>query len=414
MKTLKELQEQACSVYDRRKFCTYDVEFIEEKTIPIIHQTARFWYIKKGKAIININGTKYEAEENCFFCILPWSTTLVEEVIEKLTIVKIIFNSDLIYSSLRNGYNEEGDALKLYEPIHDYPLIRLMDTEIEKFKNILKEIKEQVGIESLVTSDRYLDYQSLLVINKLMELLILYNKHIFESCKNDEKPIDDKRIGILQFIYSHIATHPTISQIADVFDITDQEVEDELKNLTGMSISALSNEMRISKATDLLIYTELALTDIAFLVGYTDASHLVRNFQARTGYSPKKYRTIYSVGDKNLDIDLKKKGFIIVSYIGNHFSEDINALFVSKKFCMSVFEMNKLLLYVVEKNFENFLNYLRVNQATKLLFETKETIIDIALEVGYNNVKTFNRNFVKLRGITPGEFRKKYILQEKL
>ena len=28
MQSLKELQEQACSAYDRRKFCTYDVEFM--------------------------------------------------------------------------------------------------------------------------------------------------------------------------------------------------------------------------------------------------------------------------------------------------------------------------------------------------------------------------------------------------
>ena len=81
---------------------------------------------------------------------------------------------------------------------------------------------------------------------------------------------------------------------------------------------------------------------------------------------------------------------------------------------MTVFEMNKLLLYVVEKNFDNFLNYLRINQAIKLLFETRESLVDIAVDVGYNNVKTFSRNFIKVRGITPGEFRKKYILQEAL
>lgn len=81
---------------------------------------------------------------------------------------------------------------------------------------------------------------------------------------------------------------------------------------------------------------------------------------------------------------------------------------------MTVFEMNKLLLYVVEKNFDNFLNYLRINQAIKLLFETRESLVDIAIDVGYNNVKTFSRNFIKARGITPGEFRKKYILQEAL
>lgn len=414
MQSLKELQEQACSAYDRRKFCTYDVEFIKEKTIPIIHQTARFWYVKKGKAVININGSRYEAKEGCFLCILPWCTTLVEEVTEPISMIKIIFNSDLIYTSLRNGYNEEGDSLKIYKPIREYPMIHLTEKEKEKYKNIFREIKEQVGVESIISNNKYVDYRSLLIVNKLMELLILYNKHIFEAGQRNEKPLQDKKAEMLQYIYSHIASHPTIEELSDIFDMKEEEIEKELNERTGMSLSALSNEMRMSKTNDFLIYTDLALTDIAFLVGYTDASHLVRTFKSRTGYSPKEYRKVYSTGTKNLDIDLKKKGFLIVSYIGNHFTEDLKALCVSKKYSMTVFEMNKLLLYVVEKNFDNFLNYLRINQAIKLLFETRESLVDIAIDVGYNNVKTFSRNFIKARGITPGEFRKKYILQEAL
>ena len=74
--------------------------------------------------------------------------------------------------------------------------------------------------------------------------------------------------------------------------------------------------------------------------------------------------------------------------------------------------MNKIMLYIVERNFEEFLNYLRINQACKLLVETKDAMVDIAVNVGYNNVKTFNRNFAKQRDMTPGEFRKTYILQD--
>ena len=36
----------------------------------------------------------------------------------------------------------------------------------------------------------------------------------------------------------------------------------------------------------------------------------------------------------------------------------------------------------------------------------------IAMEVGYANVKTFNRNFLRFKVMTPGDFRKKVVLQE--
>lgn len=74
--------------------------------------------------------------------------------------------------------------------------------------------------------------------------------------------------------------------------------------------------------------------------------------------------------------------------------------------------MNKTLLYILEKNFEEFLHYLRINQACELLLETDAALVDIGVSVGYNTVKTFTRNFVRMKGVTPGEFRKIYHLQE--
>ena len=68
-------------------------------------------------------------------------------------------------------------------------------------------------------------------------------------------------------------------------------------------------------------------------------------------------------------------------------------------------------LYLTEKNFDNLLNYLRINKACELLLSSDAAVIDIAYEVGYNNPKTFTRNFEKLKNTTPGEFRKTTNLQ---
>jgi len=79
---------------------------------------------------------------------------------------------------------------------------------------------------------------------------------------------------------------------------------------------------------------------------------------------------------------------------------------------VSVTEMNRLLLYYAEKNFETLLNYIRVNKACELLTGTDYLVIDVALEVGYSNVKTFNMNFFKYTGMTPTEFRDRITLQK--
>ncbi len=86
---------------------------------------------------------------------------------------------------------------------------------------------------------------------------------------------------------------------------------------------------------------------------------------------------------------------------------------ICKDFSISLIELNRLFIYYVEKNFKNFLNFVRINKSTKLLLETNMQITDIAFEVGYNTVKTFNRNFLKFQKILPTEFRKNLQLQNK-
>ncbi len=56
-------------------------------------------------------------------------------------------------------------------------------------------------------------------------------------------------------------------------------------------------------------------------------------------------------------------------------------------------------------SFSEYCNSLRLAKAEKMLLETSEKIIDIALECGFNNVAYFNRLFLKSFGISPTEYR---------
>ena len=55
---------------------------------------------------------------------------------------------------------------------------------------------------------------------------------------------------------------------------------------------------------------------------------------------------------------------------------------------------------------------IRLSGAAELLLTTDQTVTYIAMEVGYANVKTFNRNFLRFKVMTPCDFRKKVALQE--
>jgi AraC-like DNA-binding protein len=60
------------------------------------------------------------------------------------------------------------------------------------------------------------------------------------------------------------------------------------------------------------------------------------------------------------------------------------------------------------QSFTSFVNEVRLNHATKLLIETQESVLEISLECGFNNLSHFNRQFKKLYQIGPLAYRKKY------
>ncbi|HNC00953.1 MAG TPA: AraC family transcriptional regulator, partial [Leptospiraceae bacterium] len=54
-----------------------------------------------------------------------------------------------------------------------------------------------------------------------------------------------------------------------------------------------------------------------------------------------------------------------------------------------------------------YINQLRVDRAKSLLIETNKTVIEIAFEVGFESLRTFNRVFFSEMQMNPGQFRQK-------
>lgn len=64
----------------------------------------------------------------------------------------------------------------------------------------------------------------------------------------------------------------------------------------------------------------------------------------------------------------------------------------------------------LQKNFYEFINAYRVEEAKKLLLDSKNknfTILSVGFEAGFNSKTTFNTVFKKFTGLTPTQFREK-------
>ena len=97
----------------------------------------------------------------------------------------------------------------------------------------------------------------------------------------------------------------------------------------------------------------------------------------------------------------------------NFTNDKVNVITTAKHFGISVVELNYIIMFQMEKSFDDYVDWLRISKASELLITTNRAIVDIAIGVGFNSVKTFQRTFVKIRKINPGKFRKTVALQER-
>lgn len=57
------------------------------------------------------------------------------------------------------------------------------------------------------------------------------------------------------------------------------------------------------------------------------------------------------------------------------------------------------------RNFNDFLNHYRIDEAAQRLLRQDLPILSIALDAGYGSIGPFNRAFKQLKGFTPSEYR---------
>lgn len=78
---------------------------------------------------------------------------------------------------------------------------------------------------------------------------------------------------------------------------------------------------------------------------------------------------------------------------------------MSTEFGISYSYMRKIVYELTGKSMIDYLNQLRIDKAKELLLDTDLTIKQVAAEVGYYNVQSFNRFFRKYEGMPPSSYK---------
>lgn len=97
----------------------------------------------------------------------------------------------------------------------------------------------------------------------------------------------------------------------------------------------------------------------------------------------------------------------IMSYIQMHFKEDLSVKVLAGLFNYSESYFSKLFKKHVGMNVSDYVSSIRIDHAHNLLLSSDWRILDIALDSGFNNPRTFYSAFEKIYGQSPSDYRKK-------
>lgn len=88
------------------------------------------------------------------------------------------------------------------------------------------------------------------------------------------------------------------------------------------------------------------------------------------------------------------------------FKDSISLPEVAKVACMSVPAFCNYFKRSTKKTYIDFLNEVRVGYACNLLVETQKSVMDVCYESGYNTMANFHKQFLKIKQLTPLQYRK--------
>lgn len=95
----------------------------------------------------------------------------------------------------------------------------------------------------------------------------------------------------------------------------------------------------------------------------------------------------------------------VVDHVTKNFVEAFSVSQAAEMANMTEITFSRNFHAVTGHSFVEFLNRIRIGQACGMLYASDDQITSIAQESGYKSLANFNRHFLKVRGMTPSEYR---------
>lgn len=158
------------------------------------------------------------------------------------------------------------------------------DSQIEEMaKCIIKEYKSHDKAQDIAI----LGYVALILTR-------LYRNYVFKEMKAENYKAYSERILLLnevvKFIHENYCDDLQLCGITERFNVNMYHFCHIFKDFTGKTFKEYLNKVRIDKAEEFLMNTDVPISEIAFLCGFNDSNYFSRKFRQIKGKTPRELR----------------------------------------------------------------------------------------------------------------------------
>ncbi|GGD85818.1 helix-turn-helix domain-containing protein [Paenibacillus nasutitermitis] len=143
-------------------------------------------------------------------------------------------------------------------------------------------------------SNRLADCHNLDQLTQLLEQLLSHSARLIRQKK-------EARDVITSFVYEYIennyAEDISLDTVADKMNITGGYLSSYFKEKTGKNFIDYLNEIRITKAKEILLQSNMRIQDVALKVGYQNMNSFNRMFKKYAGSTPSAFRQTHAKSD---------------------------------------------------------------------------------------------------------------------
>ncbi|GAA3948542.1 helix-turn-helix domain-containing protein [Chitinophaga oryziterrae] len=235
-------------------------------------------FIKMGSSRHWIDMTPYDLKSNTFYFTVPHQVHLKEES-KPVTGMTISFSHDFLASD-NNGVLKD---LPIIQNPYDGHELSLSDQDLIFVEDILEKIHTEYHAKHSWQHNMLMAY---------MKILLIYLSRLYTEQFSAAEQLPDKVLlkRYLSKIDESYTTSHEVNAYAEMLNISAGHLSELVKEQSGKPAIMHIHERLILEAKRLLFHTDYAIKEIAYHLGFEDASYFNRFFKRLTNYTPVAYR----------------------------------------------------------------------------------------------------------------------------